>query len=442
MVAPLLVAAGIAGGAQILSGIAQFYQAEKSRKANQRELNEIKAVFDAIKPPEYDVSITDPPELISQSIPPAAFDMSNIDPVAYQIAAKYMPEVASYIAEQNPTVVELSATGQFGRDAQIQALQDIRMRTGELSDAESQSASSQAMRDAQIASQSRSESILQDANRRGMLGSGAMLAAQLQGGSDAMERSANLSNQAYLDALRAKRDALSTSGEMGRQLATDEFGRSAINANIINQFNQRAAQNINEANRYAANTLNQGQMFNVQNAQDIANRNANLLNQSQWQNRQRQDQLLGQTWNMEQAERSRLNQIAQQDYQNQMASKNAYNEILGTQFGNQMDINRSRFGMSTAQMGQNTQTAQDRNQAIQGLGQGISNTAMFAGAYYNPTQQTQQPQQPAPTGQSYVPSTYSVLQPGTQNRENYGPDFTNYSVLDKEKENKYTFFPN
>lgn len=379
MVAPLIIAAAIAGGAQVLSSIAQLYNAEKERGATKERLAQIKRLFDEIKPPEYDVEVIDPPQLIEQSIPPTAFDMSNVSPEAYQIAGKYIPEVAQYIAEQNPQLVQMSAAGQFGRDAQIQALKDIRARTGELSDVEAQDASARAMRDAQINAQSRQQAILQDANRRGQLGSGAMLAAQLQGASDQMERGANLSSQAYLEALRNKLGAIRSEGEMGRQLGNDEFSQAAINADIINKFNQRAAQNMNQYGQYAAGVMNEGQMANLKNAQDIMNRNVGTANDMAIYNRNRQDKLLSQNRAEQVGERSFVNQTAQQNFANRLASQDQTNKYRQGMFNNAMDLANARAGLGYKGIGYGQQMAQDRNQAIQGFGQGIANTAMTAG---------------------------------------------------------------
>lgn len=398
MALPALIA--VAAGAQVLSTIAQLYQSEKARKASKERLGEIERLFDAIKPPEFDFTPLDPPELIRDSIPEPAFDYSNITPEAYQIAAKYIPEVAPYIAEKNPQIVQMSAAGQFGRDAQIQALKDIRARTGELSDVEAQDASARAMRDAQINAQSRQQAILQDANRRGQLGSGAMLAAQLQGASDQMERGANLSSQAYLEALRNKLGAIRSEGEMGRQLGNDEFSQAAINADIINKFNQRAAQNMNQYGQYASDVMNKGQLYNVGVAQDVSNMNTQAANQAQYANRERQDQLLTNRYNREFNERNFQNQTAQQDYTNQASEIARRNALQQQQFGNALDIAGAKSGIGFKSMDTRNQFVRDQNQAIQGIGQGIANTAMTAG-YLMDKDNTGQKTTPGTTSTSY-----------------------------------------
>lgn len=373
---PITTAIAIGAGAQVLSSVAQYYQAEKARKASEKKLNEIAALFDAIKPPEYDVSPLDPPEYIQTAIPEPAFDMSRLSPEMYAIAAKYVPEVASYVAEQNPTLVQYSATGAAGREAQIQALKDIKSRTGELADAEAESASGQAMRDAQIAAQSRQQSILQDANRRGQLGSGAMLAAQLQGSSDAMGRAAGASNDAYLEALRNKMGALRESGTMGRQLAQDDLSLSQTNAGIINSFNQRAAANMNNYLQGAADTRNRGQLYNVQTAQDVSNKNVGLSNEYNRLNQQRQDALMEYLDKRRLGERDYQNQIAAQQYQARAGEKQRQANLKTQIFENEMERARGKAGLGSAQVSNMMQSAADRNQAYQGMSNFIGNAAM------------------------------------------------------------------
>ena len=43
--------------------------------------------------------------------------------------------------------------------------------------------------------------------------------------------------------------------------------------------------------------------------------------------------------------------------------------MAGKKFNDQLSVTQGRNGLASQQMGMNTQTAQDRNQAIQGIGQ-------------------------------------------------------------------------
>jgi hypothetical protein len=385
MVAPLIVAAAVAGGAQVLSGIAQYYQSEKARKASSQRLKEIEDLFNSIKPPGYDVTPLSPPELITQMIPQPAFDMAGITPDKYEVVGQYLPEVAQFVAERNPELARFSQEGRQGRDAQIQALNDIKMRTGQLSDAEAQDASMSAMRDAQIGAQSRSESILQDANRRGQLGSGTALAAQLQSSGDQMERGANLSSNAYLEALKNKLGALRDSGTQGRQLAQDDLGQQNSNAAIINSYNQRASRDMNAFNQNAAEVRNKGQIFNIGNAQDAANRNVIAANQAKYSNQSRTDNILNDAYNRNFNERNFQNKTATDQYNLKAGEIGRRNSITGQTYQDKMGNAAAKAGVGYTGIDMMNTFARDRNQAIQGLAKGVGDTAMTAGYLSNPT---------------------------------------------------------
>jgi hypothetical protein len=385
MVAPLIVAAAVAGGAQVLSGIAQYYQSEKARKASSQRLKEIEDLFNSIKPPGYDVTPLSPPELITQMIPQPAFDMAGITPDKYEVVGQYLPEVAQFVAERNPELARFSQEGRQGRDAQIQALNDIKMRTGQLSDAEAQDASMSAMRDAQIGAQSRSESILQDANRRGQLGSGTALAAQLQSSGDQMERGANLSSNAYLEALKNKLGALRDSGTQGRQLAQDDLGQQNSNAAIINSYNQRASRDMNAFNQNAAEVRNKGQIFNIGNAQDAANRNVIASNQAKYSNQSRTDNILNDAYNRNFNERNFQNKTATDQYNLKAGEIGRRNSITGQTYQDKMGNAAAKAGVGYTGIDMMNTFARDRNQAIQGLAKGVGDTAMTAGYLSNPT---------------------------------------------------------
>lgn len=385
MVPPLIIAAAVAGGAQVLSGIAQYYQSEKARKASTQRLKEIEDLFNSIKPPGYDVTPLSPPELITQMIPQPAFDMAGITPDKYEVVGQYLPEVAQFIAERNPELAQFSQEGRQGRDAQIQALNDIKMRTGQLSDAEAQDASMSAMRDAQINAQSRSESILQDANRRGQLGSGTALAAQLQSSGDQMERGANLSSNAYLEALKNKLGALRDSGTQGRQLAQDDLGQQNSNAAIINSYNQRASRDMNAFNQNAADVRNRGQLVNFETAQDAANRNVIASNQAKYSNQSRTDNILNDAYNRNFNERNFQNKTATDQYNLKAGEIGRRNSITGQTYQDKMGNAAAKAGVGYTGIDMMNTFARDQNQAIQGLAKGVGDTAMTAGYLSNPT---------------------------------------------------------
>lgn len=362
MVLPLVIAGVMAAGA-----LAQAYQAEQARGANKKQLDDMKKAFDAVVPPDYDVSITDPPNYINDAIPEAAYDFSRLTPEQFKVVGQYAPQAAAQIAEKNPQLVTKSADAQAGRSAQMGALQKYR----DIADAGGvdpvmQQQMDAANKSAQIAAQSRSASTLQDANRRGQLGSGAELAAQLQGGSDSMERAAMQSQGAAADAYKNRLQALSSGAQLGGQIGQQEQQAGATNADIINNFNQRTAANQQAYGQYAQGIQNQAQAQNLDAAQNVANRNTQSTNDTAKYNQQYGNQMKGQARTDLINDQSRQNQNIANTANWREAQKQQLNNLKSQQFGNQLNKAQGAAGIAGQQMNYNTQTAQDRNQQIQG----------------------------------------------------------------------------
>lgn len=373
-------AEGIAGGAQILSGVAQMYQTQKANKANQSKLEEIENLFNSIKPPDLDMSVSDPPEYI-MSVPEAAFDFSKLTPHQYELVGKYSPQAAAYIQEKNPEIVQKSAAAKEGRGAQLAALQKYRdiANAGGV-DPVAQQQMAEAAKSAQIAAQSRQASILQDANRRGVGGSGAALAAQLQGGSDAMERAAAQSQSAAAQAYQNRLQALREGASLGGQVASAENQEAMTNADIINAFNQRTAAGQNAYNQYASGLANQAQLQNLNAAQNVANQNTALNNQYDQMNQQNFNNLQQQQYQNRMGAANMQNQLKDQKYNTSMAQKDYLNRLRQQAYGNQMGQAGSVGNIGMSQIDLRNQATGATNKNIQGIGNAISNTAMkFSG---------------------------------------------------------------
>lgn len=370
----------VAGGAQVLGSVMQYYQAEKARKATEEQLDRIRELFEAIKPPDYDFSVDDPPELVTD-IPEEQFDLSNLTPQQFAMVGQYIPQAAPYIAEKNPQLVQLSASGQAGREAQITALQALRDRTGQLADMEAQQAGDTALRKAQIGSQSRTQSILQDAQRRGQLGSGAMLAAQLQSGSDQMEQAADVSAKAALEAQREKLMALRDSGQMGANLAQQDFSQQNTNADIINRYNQRATSAQQNYENQVAQMRNQASLRNLDMQQNLANRNVQTANEYDVMNRKRQDALAEYKDKRAMNERDVTN--ANRKYQADFvrSQKDKLNNLRSQVYENDLARARGISGLGQFGIEKTYKDAADRNQAIQGVASGFGGVAQAYGNY-------------------------------------------------------------
>lgn len=368
------MAAAIAAAAALgtAGAIAQYYQSEKARKANQERLDQIEAMYNKIVPPSYDMSIENPPEMIDRTIPPSAYDMTKITPKDFAMIGKFSPQAAAQIAEQKPELLKETATTKEGKDAQRSALQELRNRASGKS-VQLQASLDKAARSGQVAAQSRQQSILQDAARRGQAGSGMTLAAQLQGGSDAMERASNEGTQGAIEADRQALQSLKDSASLGGQMSQQDLSQQQVNADIINSFNQRTTAAAQQWANNKANMENQAQLRNLDVGQDIANRNTAQGNEAEWRNRQMSNDLIGKQRQEEVGERGYQNQR----YQQRDAQKQYLNQMKGQQYNDSFQKANAMNGINTQQMNQTTGAAQDKNRAIQG----VTDSAMAYGNY-------------------------------------------------------------
>lgn len=326
---------------------AQYYTAEQARKANKELQKRNEELFGNIQTPDLKVGDYYG-EGISNELPP--------EMLAYQqnqYAGDYTPEMGQYAQEVGPTTVQESANAKFGRDAQLEALKKFQSNIKSGYDPEFASRMDQANTQSNAAAQSRMNSILQDSQRRGQFGSGAMLAAQMSGAQNAMSEGARQSQLAAVEAqknmLQQQRDASS----MGRNLAADENQLAAQNAEIVNSFNQRSSRAYQQYLQQQNEMRNQAALRNLGVRQDISNQNTNIAN------RQTTDR-----YNAARNER---------DYQNKLVGQRQ--GVMQNNFTNQLNKANGIAGNNMAAIQQNNQAAQDRNNAIQGVGNAV-------GGYY------------------------------------------------------------
>lgn len=355
----------------VLGALAQHYNAKKAQGAAKKELDQLRDEFDRIKPPNYDVSITDPPEYIQEQLKEPQYDFSSWTPEQYEVVQKYAPQVAPFIAESSPQLVQYSQQGETGIKAQQDALRDyIEMAKGDRMSPSLMAKLDLASRRGQADAQSRQASLLQDFARRGQMGSGLQLAAQMQGGEAAMERAADDSRMAAIEAERERLQALAASGEMGRSLAQQDLSLQDRNAQIMNDFNQRTSKNYQDWLYNQQNTLNNAQLKNLAAAQTTADKNVDLqndafkYNQDQWNSGQ--EKLYG----YRKDERDRLDQIAEAKANWAQGQKAYGNTLKSQQYADQMKKADSKAGIASNYMTLGNQAAMANANAIQGVTEG------------------------------------------------------------------------
>jgi hypothetical protein len=344
-----------------VSAAAQYYQAEKARGANKAELNKIKDQFNSVKPPEWDFNIDDPVDQL-QSLPvPPDYDMSRITPKTIQMVGKFAPEVAQRIQEEAPEIAKASQAAQTGRQAQLTALEKYQQIAQGGEDPELAQALSQAAQRGDREAQSRQASVLQDAARRGTLGSGAMLAGQLQSSSDSSLRAATAAQQAAAESYRNRLNALSQGAQIGGQVRSSEMGEAQNNADIINSFNQRQTAAYQNYLNNASQMRNQANLRNLGEEQRIQEMNAENQYKSDWANRDYQNKAKDLTYGRAVNERDA-------QYQARQAARDRQDRLKQAMFNNARGVAQDASGVGQMQMQQTNQAAAARNQAIQGLG--------------------------------------------------------------------------
>lgn len=374
---PLTTALLIGGAAQAVSGIMQYYNLQKQAGATRSRLNQIEAMFNAIVPPEYDLKVFDDPKLAAD-IPAPKLNLEAITPELYQQVGQYVPQVADYVQEAKPELIKATEAARTGRGAQLDALERYRAIAGGEFDPELQQMLSEASQRANIEAQSRSASILQDAQRRGQLGSGMMLAEQQRAAAEAMARQARESQMAAAEGYRNRLLALDKSASLGGQIRGSEMAEEGRNVDILNDFNQRTSKNYQDYLQMRADQANKARIMETERARSVADANVAAKNQAARQNREMFNQ--GQMTQYDVARQNRSNRLDLEDRKNRMKQQ-MYENLLSNAKG--------KAGIAETRINYDTQNMRDRNQTIRGLGDAASVGALYYGKYGQPSPERQ-----------------------------------------------------
>jgi hypothetical protein len=174
---------------------------------------------------------------------------------------------------------EFDTVGKNAQMAALQQLQDIGSEGGLTASDKSKLAAIQNQEQSQA--RGSREAILQNAQARGMGGSGLELMAQLQNQQESVNRQSSRDMDVAAQAQERALQAIQQAGQMGGQLNQQQFGQQkslADSRSAIEQFNAQNKQNVGLQNVAAKN---QAQAANLQNKQNIANQNVDQLTQQQ-----------------------------------------------------------------------------------------------------------------------------------------------------------------
>ncbi len=262
--------------AAVVGGVLNYNEAQKAAGARGDDLERIRNIVNAIKNPEFDVRYLAPED--------------------YQLAAKYSPALAEYIAQKAPQLVTAQSEGAVqGRAAEMDALSKFRnlSQTGE--DVQSQILRENALNAAARRNAAEQGALRSRFQQQGRGGSAMDYVSSLmaqQGGAQQANQSAQ---QAAMDAYNTRLQAARDSANLGGNIRQADVSLETQNANAINKYNADMANSYQDFLNSRADTMNKANLFNIGEAQKISNANVAQKNVARQgyqdtRNRQAQDQ--------------------------------------------------------------------------------------------------------------------------------------------------------
>jgi len=233
-----MVPAAIAAG----SALAQWMNSRAAQNASEAERKHVEELLSKIQDPE--------------------FDTSTITPEEYKVVQRYVPEVASYVEEVAPETVKLaSQDAKLGRQAMREGLAGLQRAATDAT--ERNMSIAEALDAARQEAGSRDASLRQDFAARGQTGSGMEMASRLMAAQQGGKTAADTTRMATRDAYREGLQNLMRAANLGGEIEDRERSVESGNVGIINQWNQRNAQNRNAYNQTVADTMNAANRYNT-----------------------------------------------------------------------------------------------------------------------------------------------------------------------------------
>jgi hypothetical protein len=199
----------------------------------------------------------------------------------YVDAGQLTPEQAQ-AALVNSNAYDSMNLDTAGKDAQLEALgqlQDIGSNGG--LDAQDRAKLQAIQNDEQTQSKGARDAIIQNAQARGVGGSGLEMLAQLTNAQDSATRASQKDVNVAAEGQQRALQAIQDSANLGGTINNNQFAQQkavADSRNAINQFNAANTQQANFANAAANNTA---QASNLANKQFVSNSNVGLANDQQ-----------------------------------------------------------------------------------------------------------------------------------------------------------------
>jgi len=380
MVEPLTMAIAIGAGAQILSGLAQAYMEHKAQGARAEELAKIKAAFDAVKPPNFDLEVYDDPAMIYQMGSLPEFETQMRPEEMIRQVGMYEPTLPAYVEMAAPQIGMPTAYGEMGREAELDALRRFQevAKSGYDPILAQKLADIEAKREADAMSMR--EGALQAFQRRGALDSGMQLAAELAGGESAMMGDAAAARAAAAEQYRNQMRAAETAGTMGRGLRSADIREQQDIANVWNKYNQLSSKRYQDYLNSVAQAQSEGDRYNLGESQRIHEAQAG----QQYRNRIEANQTA--EWLYKQGRQEEANRL-----------KNTWDRVEAGQAGAQQEYDniinqlKASFGMEGTVQGANIDQSRALQRGVGAVGDAVTQGAMYYGATAKPSDTAKPP---------------------------------------------------
>lgn len=249
----VLIPAAIAAG----SALMQYMNSKDAQRLSEAERKKLEEMLAKIEDPQ--------------------FDTSDITPEEYRVVSRYVPEVANFVAEERPEIVQLaSEDAKRGRSAFREGLMALQRAA---TDATERNLSiDEALSAAREESGARDASIAQSFAARGVGGGGLEALLRANAGQQGAKTAAEVTRRATRDSMRSQLENMVRAAEMGRTLTEDERRTEEGNVGIINSWNQRDAAAKRNFAQTAADTRNDAQRMNVNMDNEVGFKNTSARN--------------------------------------------------------------------------------------------------------------------------------------------------------------------
>lgn len=304
-------------------------------------------------------------QLLSMGAPPDTAKAIILQ--QFKSAGNLSPEMEQYI-QAGPSKVSAITEDPALKQKQMSALELLSQRaTGGLNPedrAKFAEIQSQVAKD----NNARQQAIIQQAQQRGMSGSGAELAAALSN----QQSGANQESQAGLQlGATASQNALQAalqSGQLGGQVRQQDFNVNQARASAEDEMNRFNVQNKTTQQARNVGAANQAQQYNLANAQNISNANTNQYNTEL----QRQNQAQVDDWN----NKLRLASIKSGAYQSQAGDFAKRAQDTANQYG---QIGGALGSAAASYFSGGASDAADKAKGVGGGKQALSSSAFAHG---------------------------------------------------------------